>query len=157
MPDKNTPSTHPSQKELELPETIFSSDIEDKVYQGIVLSTLMHIEGIHLLEGSFFQSLMGRVDKIKGIHVDQDSIGHSVRIRIEVNISFGISIPQKAEEIQSKVSHEVTKMTGVHVSEVHVVFRELASQESSKEKHSASATLKELERSMQQEFEEEEF
>lgn len=139
----------------ELPETIFSSDIEDKVYQGIVLHTLATIEGVHIADGSFLHSLIGRPDKVKGIQIEQDSTQQAVKIQLEVNVLYGTSIPAKAEEIQNKVSREVTKMTGVHVSEVHVIFRELSPPEALKEKQSPNSVLRELERTMQKDLEEE--
>lgn len=149
------PVTKVSQKEPELPDTIYSSDIEDRVFQGIIVNALSTIEGIHLIDGSFFQSLIGRMDKVKGIIVEQDPINHSVKLQVEVNVQYGVSIPEKAEEIQNVVSKEVTKMTGVHVGEIHVIFRELVSLESQQEKPTASSTLRELERSMQKELEDE--
>ena len=139
----------------ELPETVFSSDIEDRVYQGIVLNTLASIEGIHVSDGSFFHSLIGRPDKVKGIQVEQDPAQQAVRIQLEVNVKYGTSIPEKAEEIQNKVSREVAKMTGVHVSEVHVIFRELISPEAPKEKNNPNSVLRELERTMQKDLDNE--
>lgn len=143
------------QKEPELPDTTYSSDIENKVFQGIILNTLSTIEGVHLIDDSFLHSLIGKVDKIKGIHVDQDPANHSVKLQVEINVQYGISIPEKAEEIQNNISREVTKMTGVHVSEIHVIFRELVTPESQNEKATTSSTLRELERSMQKELEDE--
>lgn len=48
---------------------------------------------------------------------------------MEVNIIFGVKIPQKAEEIQTKISEEITKLTGLHVASVHVVFKNVISVE----------------------------
>jgi uncharacterized alkaline shock family protein YloU len=133
-----------TQLKPELPETIFSSDIENKVYQGIVLNTLASIENIQVLDGNFFHSLIGRSDKVKGIHVEQDPDQQSVRIQLEVHIKFGCSIPEKAEEIQNKVSREVSKMTGVHVSEVHVIFLELIAPEMPRELKTPDSVLNKL-------------
>lgn len=116
-------------KELQLPDTTFIRDIESKVFQAITLQCLAKIEGISLLEGTFFDSLLGReVEKIKGIHVEQDQKKHSVNIRVEINIFYGISIPEKAEEIQSKVVKEISALTGLHVASVHVIFKNLITQ-----------------------------
>ena len=82
-------------KELELPETTFIRDIESKVFQAITLQCLAKIEGISLLENNLFDSLLGReFDRVKGIYVEQDQKKHSVRVRIEINIEYGISIPK---------------------------------------------------------------
>lgn len=116
------------QRELLLPETVFIRDIETKVFQAIVLQCLSRIEGIGLQEGTLFDSLLGReVEKVKGIHVEQNQERHSLLVRVEINISYGISIPQKAEEVQTKISEEIGKWTGLHVSSIHVIFKDLVS------------------------------
>jgi uncharacterized alkaline shock family protein YloU len=115
-------------KELELPETVFIRDIESKVFQSIILQSLSQIEGVETLEGNLFDSLLGdSLDGIKGIHVDQDQKNHSVNVRIEINVAFGIAIPDKAEEIQNKILQEISQLTGLHVGTVHVIFKNLIS------------------------------
>jgi uncharacterized alkaline shock family protein YloU len=112
-------------KEFELPDTLFVRDIENKVFQGIILQCLSDIDGIALVEGNFIDNILGRtsVEGVKGISIDQDNKKHSVGVKIEVNIHYGYSIPEKAEEIQSVCAEEITKLTGLHVSSVHVVFK----------------------------------
>ncbi len=114
-------------QEYELPETTFIRDVESRVFQSITLQCLAKIEGISLLGGTLIDNLLGRdgMDRIKGVHVEQDQKNHSVYVRIEVNIQYGIPIPEKAEEIQSKVVKEISSFTGLHVSCVHVVFKNL--------------------------------
>ncbi len=116
-------------KEFELPETVFIRDIENRVFQSIVLQCLSQTEGISLVEGNFIDHFLGRsaVEGIKGIYAEQDNKNHSVNIKVEVNIHFGIPIPDKAEEIQTKVTEEITKLTGLHVASVHVVFKNVIS------------------------------
>lgn len=117
-------------KEFELPETVFIRDIEDKVFQSIVLQCLSQIDGISLVEGNFIDHLLGRSSEgLKGIHAEQDDKNQSVNIKVEVNIHFGISIPKKAEEIQTKIADEVTKLTGLHVASVHIVFKNVITPE----------------------------
>ncbi len=113
-------------KELELPDTVFIRDIESKVFQSIVIQCLARIEGVEPLEGSLFDSLLGREsDGVKGIHVEQDEKNHAVKIRIEINIAYGITIPEKAEEIQVKIVKDISRLTGLHVGLVHVIFKNL--------------------------------
>jgi len=115
-------------KELELPTTVFIRDIENKVFQSIVLQTLSQIEGVETLEGNLFDSLLGdSLDGIKGIHVDQDQKSHSVNVRIEINVAYGICIPGKAEEIQNRILEQISKLTSLHVGKVHVIFKNLIS------------------------------
>jgi uncharacterized alkaline shock family protein YloU len=118
-------------KELELPETVFIRDIEGRVFQSLTLQCLAKIDGISLIEGSLIDNLLGRdgPDRVKGIYVEQDQKKHSVNLRIEVNILYGIPLPEKAEEIQNKVTEEISALTGLHVGCVHVVFKNLVSQE----------------------------
>lgn len=113
-------------REIELPETVFIRDIETRVFQAIALQCLAKIEGIALIEGNLFDSLLGRdLERVKGIHVEQDQKKHSVEIRVEINIQYGVSIPEKADEVQSKLVEEVSHWTGLHVASVHVIFKDL--------------------------------
>lgn len=115
-------------KEFELPETHFVRDIENRVFQEIVLQCLSRIDGINLAEGNFIDNIFGRTapESVKGIYIEQDNRHQTVSIRIEVNIVYGHSIPEKAEEIQTICSDEITKLTGLHVSFVHVIFKSIA-------------------------------
>ena len=112
-------------KEFELPETLFVRDVENRVFQGIALQCLSRIDGIALVEGNFIDNIFGRgaVEGIKGIYIEQDNRNHSVGVKIEVNICYGYSIPEKAEEIQALCAEEITRLTGLHVAYVHVVFK----------------------------------
>ncbi|PIS01955.1 MAG: hypothetical protein COT85_07370 [Chlamydiae bacterium CG10_big_fil_rev_8_21_14_0_10_42_34] len=113
-------------REIELPETVFIRDIDTRVFQAIALQALAKIEGIGLLEGNLFDSLLGReVERVKGINVIQDQKKHSVEIRVEINILYGINIPEKAEEVQERLVEDVSKLTGLHVSSVHVIFKDI--------------------------------
>lgn len=116
-------------KEIDLPDTIFIRDIESRVFQAIAVKCLAGIEGIALIEGNLIDNLLGRegADRIKGVYIEQDSKNHSVNIKLEVNVVYGISLPEKAEEIQSKLVREITQLTGLHVACIHVVFKNLLS------------------------------
>lgn len=121
-------------KEFELPETTFVRDIDNRVFQSIILQCLAGIEGISLVEGNLFDHILGRsaLEGIKGIYAEQDQKNHCVNIRAEVNICYGIVIPDKAEEIQTKITEEITKLTGLHVACVHVVFKNVINPEQMK-------------------------
>jgi len=116
-------------KELELPETLFIWDMESRVFQSIALESLARIEGISLLEGNFFDALLGRdvSERLKGIHVEQEQKKHSVNVKIEVNVSYGVCLPEKAEEIQTKIAKDISRLTGMHVGCVHVIFKNVVS------------------------------
>lgn len=112
-------------KSVDLSDTVFIRDIESRVFQTICIKCLSQIEGVAFLGGNIFDHLLGRegYDRIKGVHVEQDQNDHSVSVKVEVNVDFGISIPEKGDEIQQKVAEEITRLTGLHVSCVHVVFK----------------------------------
>ena len=123
----NNPLKRIDTKEVELPETLFIRDIENKVFQSIVVQCLLNIEGIALVEGNLIDYFLGRepAERISGISVEQDPKTHSIQVKIEVSVAYGIVIPQKAEEIHQKVAQELSHLTGLHVSSVHVVFKSL--------------------------------
>ncbi|MBY0528604.1 MAG: Asp23/Gls24 family envelope stress response protein [Rhabdochlamydiaceae bacterium] len=125
----NNPLNQIDAKELELPDTLLIRDIENRVFQSICLQCLAQIEGIETLEGNLIDSLLGRdlLDNVKGIHVEQDQREHSVNVKVEVNVAYGVCIPEKAEEIQSRLVQDISKITGLHVGCVHVVFKNLIS------------------------------
>lgn len=114
-------------KEVELPDTTYVRDIETKVFQSIVVQCLLRIEGIALVEGNLIDNLFGRepAERITGISVEQDPKTHSISVKLEVNVAYGICIPEKADEIHSKVTQELSRLTGLHVSLVHVIFKNL--------------------------------
>lgn len=118
-------------KEFELPETVFVRDIENHLLQEIILQCLNQIQEIAPVEGNLIENLFGRSsgESLKGIYAEQDNKNHSVLIKVEVNIAYGVSIPEKAEEIQTLIAEEVTRLTGLHVSSVHVVFKSILSKQ----------------------------
>ncbi len=114
-------------KEIELPDTVFIRDIESRVFQSIAVQCLSKIDGVALLEGSFIDNLLGRdaVEGVRGVQVEQDPKTHSVKVKMEINVAYGVCIPEKAEEVQIKVAEEISLFTGLQVSCVHVVFKNL--------------------------------
>ena len=129
--NENTQYPEIDSKELNFADTVFVRDIETRVFQTITIKCLSNIEGIALLGGTIFDNLLGRegVERIKGIHVEQDSKSHSVNIKIELNVAYGISIPEKSEEIQTKLVDNIVKLTGLHVASVHIIFKNVLPQE----------------------------
>lgn len=123
--------TEKSKENYEFADTVFVRDVENRVFQAIAFKCLMGIEGIELVGSNLLDSLLGRdpQERVKGIHVEQDQKNHSVHIKIELNVAYGVCIPEKSEEIQSKVAKEICRLTGLHVSFVHIVFKNLISAE----------------------------
>lgn len=127
-------------KEFELPETVFIWDIENRVFQSIALQCLSEIEGIALLEGNLFDALLGRDcgERVKGIHVEQAQKDHAVTVKVEVKVAYGVCIPEKAEEIQSKITQEISRLTRLRVGCVHVIFKNLYCPRDLEEDHQLS-------------------
>lgn len=111
-------------KEIQLPTTDFIFDIETKVIQAICFQCIQKVEGFSSLESGLIDNLLGH-ETYKGINVQQDSKQHAVMIKLEVGIAYGVSLPQKAEQIQSLVVQEISALTGLHVGSVHVIFKHL--------------------------------
>lgn len=107
--------------------TVFLTDIETKVFQAITYQTIKEIGSIELIEGSLFDSLLGgeEGEKIRGIHVECDESNPIVNIKIELNILYGIAIPEKSLEVETKVKQRVTELTGFHVGLIHVTFKNI--------------------------------
>jgi uncharacterized alkaline shock family protein YloU len=124
---KYSPLTQMDAKEFELPDTTFIRDIESRVFQSIAVQCLSRIEDVALLEGNIIDNLLGRdsLEGVKGIHVEQDEKKHSVKVKVEVNVAYGVCIPEKAEEIQTKLAEDISRLTQLHVSSVHVVFKNI--------------------------------
>lgn len=112
-------------QEFELPETVFSRDINNHVFHGIVEKTLERISGVALQGETLIDQMIGRPEKFRGIAATQDPATQSIKVQLELSVTYGTNIPQKAEEIQTAVAEDLTKFTGLHVSEVHVIFSDL--------------------------------
>ncbi len=114
-------------KELELPETLLISDIDNRVFQSIILQSILHIEGIYLLEGNLIDNLLGRKmdERVTGIHVEQDQKSPSLKVKVEIDIAYGACIPEKAEELQMKIIEDLSRLTKLHVASVHIIFKHL--------------------------------
>jgi len=132
--------------EFEYPETIFVRDIDNKVFQHLVVRVISAIGGVTLSEGNLIDNLLqiANPDGISGVIITQDSKNHSVAVRVELNVAYGISIPDKAEEVQARISEEVTRYTGLHVSEVHVVVKDILLPNEGKEARSGNHPIEEI-------------
>ena len=91
---RETPSLDP--QEFELPETIFSRNINNKVFQGIIEKALSHISDVCLQGETLLDQVIGRSEKYRGITTIQDPASKSVKVKIELSVKYGTNIPQKA-------------------------------------------------------------
>jgi len=116
------------EREIQLPETIYSHDIENGVFQSIVENCIASISGVTLVEGhtngSFFKKKTP--EKQSSISIEQHN-NHSISVKINLSIEYGLSIPNKSEEVQEAIVKTIIAHTGLHVSHVHIVFTRLSS------------------------------
>lgn len=100
-------------------------DIEPRVFQAVVIKCLAGIVGISFLEGTLFDHLLGRegLERIKGVSIEKDDQNQLIDIKIELNITYGLSIPEKAVEIETKLISDVLRLTGCAVRSLHVIFK----------------------------------
>lgn len=131
MPQKTSDPQRFDAKELELPETLFVRDIDNRVFQHLVAQALARVPDVALIGGGFMHNILGRgnTESVSAIHAEQDSQAKSLKIRVDLNIAYGVPIPDKAEEIQNLLNQELTRLTGLHVASIHLVFRGLLTQE----------------------------
>jgi uncharacterized alkaline shock family protein YloU len=109
-------------------EVVFVQDVENKVFQAIVVKTLMKIEGVRLLEeGSLIDDLLGREgqSRIKGVYIEQDLKSHSVAIKIELELAYGLSLKRVAKSVQHAIVKDIQEFSGFNISSVHLVFKHL--------------------------------
>lgn len=131
------------QKEFDLPETVYIHDIDNQAIQNIVAQILSRIPGVHLSHESLMESFLGKksLSSTKGIHVEQDPKAKCVKIRIELVVDYGISIPEISQAIYDEVAKEVPELTGLPISQIHLLYKDVRtpkSEYSSLEKTSSS-------------------
>ena len=109
-------------------DVVYIQDVDNKVFQAIVVKTLMKIDGVRLLEeGSLIDDLLGRESqsRIKGVLIEQDLKQHSVSIKIELELAYGLSLKVMAKKVQESIVKDVQEFTGFTIASVHLVFKHL--------------------------------
>lgn len=112
--------------EVDPSKTVCSHDIETRAIQILILNILNKVEGVCLLATNLIDTLLGReAERLKGIFVEQDPKTHTLKIRIEVNMHYGISIPEKVKEVHRRILQEVEEFMQLPVAHIHVVVKGL--------------------------------
>lgn len=129
---------------IRFPNTAFMVEVDNRVFQGIVANCLSKVEGVSLPEGNLLDQLLGRggEERATGIYVEQDEKNRTVTLKIELQIIYGVSLPQKAEELQTKIASEITQYTGMSVASVHISFRGLVPARKDDEKEDLTTEFK---------------
>ncbi len=102
--------------------------IHENVIAAIVRRTACSVKGVKRIAGSHFVDNLAEIigsrkigDRAMSIRLE----GNSVAIEVRLNLQFGAHIPTVASNVQSSITSEVEKLTGLSVSSVTVVVQEL--------------------------------
>lgn len=90
--------------EFELPETVFVRNIDDRVFQSIVVQCLSKIDGVALAEGTFIDTLFNRAspDNIKGVYAEQDNKNHWSGSKLSSTSDTACRSPAKLKKCRPK-------------------------------------------------------
>lgn len=102
--------------------------VHESVIASIVRKAALDVEGVLRLGTS---SLMDNLAEIVGSKKIQDrSIqiamnNSSVAVELSINIQYGVQLPAVAAAVQDAVSREIKAITGLNVTKVNVIVREM--------------------------------
>ena len=102
--------------------------IHESVVTSIVRKVASETEGVSRISGS---SIVDNIAEIVGSKRIQDraisvQMGKSkVSVEVSVNLIFGYKLPDVASELQTAIEEEVKKLTGLNVSKVDIIIREI--------------------------------
>ena len=91
--------------------------ISDDVLSTIAGIELAKIEGVNPAGGGI-TDFLGRKGPSKGITIEAS--GDNIAVEVVVIVDYGISIPDVAHEIQTRLRKAITEITGRFVSAVNV-------------------------------------
>ena len=102
--------------------------IHESVIITIVRKVAAETEGVSRISGN---SLVDNIAEIVGSKRIQDRAitvqmgDSSVAVEVSVNLFFGYKLPEVANTLQSAIREEIKKLTGLNISKVDVVIREI--------------------------------
>ncbi len=102
--------------------------IHERVIITIVRKIAAGTEGVSRISGS---SLVDNIAEIVGSKRIQDRAitvqmgDSSVAVEVAVNLFFGYKLPEVANALQSGIREEIKKLTGLDVSKVDIIIREI--------------------------------
>ena len=95
--------------------------IAPEVIEIIIGIAASKVEGVYGMRGTLANSvteLLGRSAHGKGVYLTIDETG--IKVDLYCYLSYGVSVPKVAMEIQDRVKQQVLFMTDVHLAEVNV-------------------------------------
>lgn len=102
--------------------------IHEGVIATIVRKSACSVEGVSRITGNSF---VDNIAEIVGSKKMQDrsivvSMGNNnVSVELAINVEYGIRLPEVAANVQSAVAAEIERLTGLAVSKVNVIVREM--------------------------------
>lgn len=103
-----------------------------RIHEGAIASIVKHavaeIDGVTRLSGN---SIVNNLAEIVGSKKIQDRAVHirltnsTVAVEIAINVAYGVNLPTLCSEVQSKISNEIHNLTGLDVTKVNVIVREM--------------------------------
>ncbi len=91
--------------------------ISDDVVSTIAGIELNKVEGVHPVGGGI-TDFLGRKNPSKGIKIEAS--GDQISLEVAVAVDYGVSIPDVAHEVQTRLRKAITEMTGKFISSVNV-------------------------------------
>jgi len=95
--------------------------INNEVIRTVAANAAQEVKGVHSLSGRFGRTLLTLITKkgaARGVKIIFEE--HDIRLRIYINVEYGVDIPEVADKVQKNVKMAVEKMAGLTVSSVDV-------------------------------------
>ncbi|GBG96329.1 Asp23/Gls24 family envelope stress response protein [Lactococcus termiticola] len=93
--------------------------IAPEVLEVIVGITAAKIEGVHTLRNKRFSDSLGKKSEGRGVYISSDE-NDKVTVDIYVYLTYGVSVPKVALNIQKEVKEAVSQATDVQIDEVNI-------------------------------------
>lgn len=102
--------------------------IHENVIATIVRRIACGVEGVSKISGSSFVDNIAEMVGSKKMHdrsIIVDMRDSSVAVEVSINLLYGVQLPKVAAAVQEAVAEEITKLTGLKVSKVNIIVREI--------------------------------
>lgn len=136
MPAKTKSKTSAPQKKTEFTEAVVPQTgtpkgmirISRETLSCIVRRVACSVDGVTRLTGS---SLVDNIAEFVGSRkvldraIQIEIAPEGITIDLSINIRYGVSLPETAANVQRTIAGQLEEMTGLKVSQVNVVIREM--------------------------------
>ncbi len=117
--------------------------IHENVIASLVRKAALSVEGVSRLAGNALvdniaEFVGSRRMQSRAIAIDMAENGR-VAIEVKINIIFGYNIPEVAQAMQKAVVEGIESVTGMTVTQVHIIVQEIEDPVSAEEQEAASS------------------